>query len=53
MVCRWGGDEIVIGLFGANEEEAAEIAEKIRFSVEEGTKNESHRGYFEHRSGSL
>ncbi|MEK7104552.1 MAG: diguanylate cyclase [Patescibacteria group bacterium] len=40
MVCRWGGDEIVIGLFGANEEEAAEIAEKIRFSVEEGAKKE-------------
>jgi len=39
IVCRWSGDEIVIGLMGADEEEAAKIAEKIRVAVEEEVKD--------------
>lgn len=39
IVCRWGGDEIVVALLGANEEEAAKIAEKIRLAIEEGMKD--------------
>lgn len=39
IVCRWGGDEIVVALLGANEEEAIKIAEKIRLAVEDGTKD--------------
>lgn len=39
IVCRWGGDEIVVALLGANEEEAAIIAEKIRLATEEGMKD--------------
>lgn len=30
IVARWGGDEFVIGLVGANKNEALKIAEKIR-----------------------
>ena len=36
IVARWGGDEFVIGLAGANEKKAFEIAEKLR----KKTKNE-------------
>lgn len=39
IVCRWGGDEIVVALLGANEEEAAIIAEKIRLAVEKESKD--------------
>ena len=39
IVCRWGGDEIAVGLMGADEEEAAKIAEKIRTAVEEEVKD--------------
>lgn len=39
IVCRWGGDEIVVALLGANEEEAATIAEKIRLAVEKESKD--------------
>jgi len=35
FVGRWGGEEIVVGLLGANEEDAYEIAEKIRADVED------------------
>jgi diguanylate cyclase (GGDEF)-like protein len=35
MVCRWGGEEIVISLLGADEKEAAEKAEKLRKAVED------------------
>ena len=38
IVCRWGGDEIAVGLFGANEEEAAKTGEKIRATVEKEMK---------------
>lgn len=38
IVCRWGGDEFAVGLFGANEEEAAKIGEKIRTVVEKEMK---------------
>lgn len=33
FVGRWGGEEIVVGLLGANENDAWEIAEKIRADV--------------------
>ena len=39
IVCRWSGDEIVIGLMGADKEEAAKIGEKIRSTVEEKMKD--------------
>lgn len=39
IVCRWGGDEIVVALLGANEEEAVIIAEKIRSAVENEAKD--------------
>lgn len=39
VVCRWSGDEIVVGLFGADEKEAVKIAEKIRIAIEEGMKD--------------
>ena len=39
IVCRWGGDEIVVGLMGANEEKASQIGEKIRVAVEKETKD--------------
>lgn len=39
IVSRWAGDEIAVGLLGANEEEAAEIAEKIRIAVVEELKD--------------
>ena len=39
IVSRWAGDEIAVGLLGANEEEAAEIAEKIRIAVAEELKD--------------
>ena len=39
IVCRWGGDEIVVGLFGADEEEAAKIGEDIRVAVEKELKD--------------
>ena len=33
--CRWGGEEIVVSLLGANEQEAKGVAEKIRKAVQE------------------
>lgn len=39
VICRWGGDEIAIGLFEVDEEEAVKIAEKIRLAVEVETKD--------------
>ncbi len=33
--CRWGGEEIVISLLGADEKKAVEKAEKLRKAVEE------------------
>src|SRR3989344_4962914 len=39
IVCRFGGDEIVVGLFGADEEEAAKIGEDIRVAVEKELKD--------------
>lgn len=37
FVGRWGGEEIVVALLGANEEEAKVISEKIREEVEKET----------------
>lgn len=37
IVCRWGGEEMVISLLGADEKEAAEKAEELRRKVKEGT----------------
>jgi len=37
-VCRWGGEEIVISLLGADEKEAAEKADELRKAIEEKTK---------------
>ena len=37
FVGRWGGEEIVVALLGADEAEGAEIAEKIRSEVEKNT----------------
>ncbi len=34
-VCRWGGDEMVISLSGANEREATQKAEQLRKKIEE------------------
>ncbi|MBM2818207.1 MAG: ggdef domain protein [Parcubacteria group bacterium] len=39
VVSRWGGEEIVVGLFGADEEETVEKAEGIRIAIEEGMKD--------------
>lgn len=39
IVCRWGGEEIMVGLLGADENEAAEKAEEIRIAVEREIKN--------------
>ncbi|MFH1346639.1 MAG: GGDEF domain-containing protein [Spirochaetota bacterium] len=36
-VCRWGGEEMVISLLGADEKEAAEKAEELRKKIKEGT----------------
>ncbi|TRZ64953.1 MAG: GGDEF domain-containing protein [Spirochaetia bacterium] len=36
-VCRWGGEEMVISLLGADEKEAVEKAEELRKKIEEGT----------------
>ncbi len=33
LACRWGGEEIMVGLVGANEEDALRIAERIRKNV--------------------
>ena len=33
--CRWGGEEIVVSLLGTDEQEAKEVAEKIRKAVQE------------------
>lgn len=41
IVCRWGGEEIVVALLGADENEAVEKAEEIRIAIEEGMKNEN------------
>jgi len=35
FVARWGGEEFIIGLIGANEDDATRIVEKIRTAVEE------------------
>ena len=35
-VCRWGGDEIIISLLGADEKEALEKAEELKKAVEDG-----------------
>ncbi len=34
IVCRWGGEEMIVGLPGANEDEAVIKAEKLRKEVE-------------------
>lgn len=34
LVGRWGGEEMIVGLVGANLEEAAEIAETLRSKIE-------------------
>ena len=34
FVARWGGEEFIIGLIGANEDDATRIVEKIRTAVE-------------------
>lgn len=39
VVSRWGGEEIVAGLFGADEDEAVEKAEEIRIAIEERMKD--------------
>ncbi len=39
-VCRWGGEEIVVSLPGADEQEAKGVAEKIRKEVQEETDQE-------------
>jgi len=39
MVCRLSGDEFAVGLLGANEEDAAKTADKIRTAIEEGLEN--------------
>ena len=39
IVSRWGGEEIAVGLFGADEDEAIEKAEEIRTAIEEGMKD--------------
>ncbi len=38
--CRWGGEEIVISLLGVNEQEAKNVAEKIRKAVQAGISEE-------------
>ena len=35
MVARWGGEEIIVGLVGSDEENAYEIADDIRKKIEE------------------
>ncbi len=37
FVCRWGGEEMVIGLPGADESTAYETAEKIRKKIQDNT----------------
>ena len=39
IVCRWGGEEIVVAVLGADENEAAKKAEEIRVAVEEGIRD--------------
>lgn len=34
LACRWGGEEIVVGLVGAGQQKALEIAERVRETVE-------------------
>lgn len=34
LVARWGGEEMIVGLVGANAEEAAVIAENLRTKIE-------------------
>lgn len=36
-VCRWGGEEMIVSLLGADEKEAAEKAEELRKKIKEGT----------------
>ena len=40
-VARWGGEEIVVSLLGANEDDAKEKAENIRKEIEKLTFNDS------------
>ena len=37
MVARWGGEEIIVGLVGSDEENAYKIADNIRKRIEETT----------------
>jgi len=37
MVARWGGEEIIVGLVGSDENHAYEIADDIRKKIEETT----------------
>jgi len=39
MVARWGGEEIIIGLIGSNEDQAYKIADDIRKKIEEAMVN--------------
>ncbi len=39
IVARWGGEEIIMGLVGADEDRAYEIADAIRKKIEEATVN--------------
>lgn len=39
VVSRWGGEEIVVGLFGADENDVIEKAEGIRIAIEKGMKD--------------
>ena len=39
IVARWGGEEIIVGLVGSDENNAYEIADDIRKKIEEATVN--------------
>jgi len=52
--CRWGGEEIVVGLPGADEQEASKVAEKIRKALEEEINQEySHNPQYSNLKVSL